>query len=99
MNVDRWKMQFRTSDGGTVEPVVTQFESDKIPVTLVELAGEYKGMGMVNWSKDQLFLCAIVQTPGEMVFVRFVGPVGTVEPNRGDFMNMIQNIQRIEPEK
>jgi hypothetical protein len=99
MNITRWKTQFRQSSGEPVEPIVTELEADGLPITLVEFAGEYKGMGMVNWARQQLFLCAVVHTPGEMVFVRFVGPAGTVEPNRADYMNMIRNLKRIEPEK
>lgn len=98
-NIDRWRMQFRESGGGRVEPIITELESDSVPITLVEFAGEYKGMGMVNWAKDQIFLCAIVHTPGEMIFIRFVGPAGTVEPNRVAFMNMLQSLKPVEPEK
>lgn len=98
-NIDRWKTQFRNSDGTPVEPKITPLESDGMPITLVEFAGEYRGMGMVSFTPGQLFLCAIVQTPTQQIFIRLVGPAGTVEPNREAYMDMIRNLKRVEPEK
>jgi len=98
-NIERWKGQFRTSDMQEVEPKVEKFEADGMPVTVVEFAGEYSGMSTTNFTPDQLFLAAIVEAPGGQIVIRFVGPTGTVEPNRGAFMDMIHGLHRVEPQK
>ena len=100
-NIARWKGQFRDAAGtpSAVEPKVTKFEVADMPVTIVELAGQYKGMGMIDYAPDQLFLTAIVQAPINQIFVKFVGPRKTVEANREAFMAMIKGLHRVEPEK
>lgn len=98
-NIQRWKMMFHDPNGGAVEPKVSNLEADGMPITLVEFAGEYRAMGSPNFTPNQLFLCAVVESPDGQIFIRFVGPAGTVEPNRADFMNMIRNLKKVEPEK
>ena len=98
-NIQRWKGQFKSADGKPVEPKTTKLEADGVPITLVELAGSYQGMGSPSFVPDQLFLDAIVETPGEMLFIRFVGPTATVEANRDAFMDMVRGLRRAEPEK
>jgi hypothetical protein len=98
-NIQRWKGQFKSADGKPVEPKIVKFEADGVPITLVELAGSYQGMGAPSFVPDQLFLDAIVETPGEMIFIRFVGPTATVEANRDAFMDMVRGLRKAEPEK
>lgn len=98
-NIARWKTQFRSSDGSPAEAKVSTLESDGMPITVVEFAGEYRGMGMASFKPGQIFLCAIVQAPAGQIFVRFIGPSGTIEPNREPFMAMIRNLKKVDPEK
>jgi hypothetical protein len=95
MNIDRWAGQFRSPDGGPVEPIVSRFESDEMPITLVELAGAYQGMGMDSFRPDHLFLSAIIEAPIGKVYVRFVGPARTVQANREAYLGMLQELRRI----
>jgi hypothetical protein len=98
-NIERWKGQFRNKEGGPVEPTrVHKVEADGMPITLVEFAGDYRGMSGV-FSPDQLFITAIVEAPTGQIFIRFVGPSATVETNRQPFMEMIQGIKQVEAEK
>lgn len=98
-NIERWKGQFRNPDGSPVEPrSVTNLEADGMPVTIVEFAGEYRGMSGF-FTPDQLFLTAIVEAPSGQVFIRFVGPTATVETNREEFMEMVRGLQITEAQK
>ena len=65
-----------------------------LPVTHVELAGEWKEMGSVSFKPDQVFLMAIVEAPVGRVFIRFAGQTETVEANRDAFMEMILGLRR-----
>jgi hypothetical protein len=100
-NIARWKSQFRDSAGtvGAVEPKITKLEAAGMPTTLVEFAGEYKGMGMSNFAQDQLFMTAVIDAEPQQIFVRFVGPHKTVEVNRQAFMDMLKGLHRVEAEK
>jgi hypothetical protein len=94
-NIERWQHQFRPGpDGAPPEPIVENFEVDGMPVTLVELAGEWMKMGQSWYTKDQLFIAAIVQTPQGSVFIRFAGQTATVEENRKAFRQMVDGLRR-----
>lgn len=98
-NVERWKTQFRAAGGGPVEAKIEKLDADGIPVTVVELAGEYKGMGAVSFAPDQIMISAIVEAPTGQFFLTLVGPAATIESNRQAYMEMIRGIRRTEPEK
>ena len=94
-NISRWRMQFQVTDSGDVpEPKIDRFEVDSMPVTLVELTGEWMEMGTVSFTPDQVFLSAIVEAPVGKVFIRFTGPTATVEANREDFTAMLRGLRR-----
>ena len=94
-NIQRWRTQFQVTDSGDLpEPKIDRFEVDSMPVTLVELAGEWQEMGSVSFTLDQLFLSAIVEAPVGKVFIRFTGQTATVEANREAFMQMIRGLRR-----
>jgi hypothetical protein len=95
-NIERWKNQFRSPDGYEVEPTIEEFEVDSMPVTYVELAGEWMQMGAAWYTRDQLFLAAIVDAPAGRIFIRFAGDDRTVEHNREPFMEMIHGLRRVD---
>lgn len=88
-NIERWRSQFTTADGGPVEPVIRTSMAGGLPVTLVELRGSYArsvGMGQrVDAQPDQTLLAAIVETPKGNLFVQLHGPTATVAAARADF--------------
>jgi hypothetical protein len=94
-NIERWQYQFKAGPDGTPpEPIVESFEVDGMPVTLVELAGEWMKMGQSWYTKDQLFIAAIVETTEGSVFIRFAGQTATIEQNRQAFRQMIDGLRR-----
>ena len=94
-NISRWRTQFQVTDSGDLpEPKIDRFDVDSMPVTLVELVGEWQEMGTVSFTPDQVFLMAIVEAPVGRVFIRFAGQTATVEANREDFMAMIRGLRR-----
>lgn len=95
-NVDRWKNQFRSADGYEVEPIVDEFEIDSMPVTFVELEGEWMQMGASWYTPNQLFLAAIIDAPAGRIFIRFAGDQKTIEHNRDSFMEMVHGLRRVD---
>jgi hypothetical protein len=98
-NIARWTGQFLSSDDKPVEPKVEEFESDGLPVTLVELAGKYRNQGAGWYTDDQILLGAIVERSSGNIFIRFVGDAATVDANREAFKEMLKGLRQIEPEK
>ncbi|MHC4414517.1 MAG: hypothetical protein ACYS0G_04455 [Planctomycetota bacterium] len=94
-NIARWQSQFKPQPDGTpTEPRIDGLEADGMPVTLVELAGEWQQMNTTWYQPDQLFLAAIVEAPTGNVFIRLTGQTATVEANRGAFMDMVEGLRK-----
>jgi hypothetical protein len=94
-NIERWQYQFRPGPNGVPpEPIVESIEVAGMPVTVVELAGDWMKMGQNWYTKDQLFIAAIVETSDGSVFIRFAGQTATVEQNRDAFRLMIDGLRR-----
>jgi hypothetical protein len=83
-NIDRWKSQFKPSDGK-----VTKLTVHGLAVTRIDISGEYSGMGgpmAQSPSKaGYRLLGAIVEGPGGNLFIKFTGPTKTVTANQQKF--------------
>ena len=92
MNIGRWVGQFRDADGEPVEASVTTKEIGSLTVTRVETAGSYQSMGAAAPRTGQAQIGAIIQAPGRRVFVRLVGPEGTVLASKEAFDAMLDGV-------
>jgi hypothetical protein len=83
-NIDRWKGQFKPSDGK-----VTKLTVHGLPVTRIDISGEYSGMGgpMAQGPAKAGYrlLGAIVEGSAGNLFIKFTGPVKTVAANQQKF--------------
>jgi hypothetical protein len=83
-NIDRWKGQFKGGDAK-----VTKMTVHGLPVTRIDISGEYSGMGgpMVQSASKAGYrlLGAIVEGPGGNLFIKFTGPLKTVAANQQKF--------------
>lgn len=92
-NIDRWRGQFEENP----EAKKSDKEVNGLKVTVVELAGTFKGGGpMMGGSgepkKDWMMLAAIVPTSPQMHFFKLTGPKKTVEAARADFDVLVGSI-------
>ncbi|MCH2136454.1 MAG: hypothetical protein MK101_07720 [Phycisphaerales bacterium] len=88
-----WSKQFRTG----VIPAQPGHETRDVAgrkVHLVELAGEFTGMGGGWHRPDHRQITAVLDGPEHTVVIRLLGPQDTVEANRAAFMRMIEGIRR-----
>ncbi len=92
-NIEVWTGAFRSSTRGPVVPTVDRFDVAGMPVTLVELAGEFKKTGAPAFSRDQVFMCAIVEAPSGPIYIRIFGQTATVERNREAYMELIRGLR------
>ena len=91
-NIDRWKQQFRSTQGGPPKPVVESKVVNGLSITLVDLEGEYLGMGGGFHKADYRMIVSIVETIDRSVFIKLLGPSPTVAANRSGYMTLIDNL-------
>jgi len=91
-NIDRWKQQFRSTQGGPPQPVVESKVVNGLSITLVDLEGEYLGMGGGFHKADYRMIVSIVETIDRSVFIKLLGPSTTVTANRSGYMTLIDNL-------
>lgn len=91
-NIERWAQQFRSTEGGPSQPEVESKIVNGLNVTLVDISGEYLGMGGGFHKKDYRMVVSIVETPNRSVFIKLLGPRPTVTANREGYMKLIENL-------
>ena len=96
-NIARWQSQFTTGDGGVADPSVETMTVSGMPVTVVELRGDYaRGVGMgpaASPEPDQILLATIVETPRGNVYIQLYGPAQAVAAQRKAYLHFIRNLK------
>lgn len=95
-NISRWTSQFRSTDGGPAPAETTTMTVGTMPVTLMEIHGEYMGMGGAWHKADQRMLVSMVQAPAGSVFVKLLGPDDTVLANKDAYIEFIQGLKPLK---
>jgi hypothetical protein len=87
-NIERWKGQF-TNAGKPAAAVVSKRTTHGIPLTTIDVSGEYSGLGGPLAASKPVpgyrLLGAIVEGPSGNIFVKFTGPAKTVAANKSKF--------------
>ncbi|HEV8416252.1 MAG TPA: hypothetical protein VGQ49_21850 [Bryobacteraceae bacterium] len=98
-NIDRWEGQFKATGGKPAPTKVTKTTIHGLPVTTIDVSGEYSGMAgpaataPVRASGYRL-LGAIVEGPGGNVFIKFTGPAKTVAANQPKFQRLLDSFEK-----
>ncbi len=96
-NITRWQTQFSTPQGGRVEAKVEKLEVSNMPVTIVELNGNYArsiGMGSAeNGMAQQTLLASIVETAQGNVTIQLYGDTATVAARHKAYITFIRSIR------
>jgi hypothetical protein len=99
-NLERWKNQVHGPDGKPAAAQTARRTVRGLTITTLDTAGEYSGMGGPMAAQRAVpgyrLLGAIVEGPGGNVFVKFAGPMKTVDANRQKFEQLLASFQ---PEK
>ena len=98
MNIARWASQFTDSKGAPVKPVISESVINSMPVTRIELNGNYSrgvGMGTTEGAvkANQTLLAAIITTPAGNVTIHFFGPQASVKKQRESFESVLKSIR------
>lgn len=97
-NIERWKGQFRGAAGKPPAAKVAKRTSRGIPITTIDVSGEYTGMGGPMARERTAvpgyrLLGAVVEGPRGNVFVKFTGPAKTVAANQQKFEQLLASVQ------
>src|SRR5579862_2287195 len=98
-NIDRWEGQFKTPGGKSAPAKVTKITIHGLPVTTIDVSGEYSGMaGPTATAPVRVpgyrLLGAIVENPSGNVFIKFVGPAKTMAANQPKFQQLIDSFEK-----
>jgi hypothetical protein len=98
-NLDRWKGQFETPDGGPAKAKVTQQKIAGCDVHLLDISGTFKDKPPFSGTEVKragyrMFAAIIVSKDQGNYFVKFYGPQRTVTENEKAFANMIDSLER-----
>ena len=98
-NVERWKGQFRQPGGKPVEVKPGRRTIHGLAVTTVDISGEYSGMGGPVAAEKSVksgyrLLGAIVEGPGENIFLKFTGPAKTIAANQKKFEQLLESFDK-----
>jgi hypothetical protein len=90
-NIDRWEGQFKTADG--------KITIHGLPVTTIDVSGEYSGMGGPTATAPALvsgyrLLGAIIESPGGNIFIKFTGLAKTVTTNQPKFQQLLNSFEK-----
>ena len=98
-NLDRWKGQFQTQDGKPAAAKVAKSAIHGLPVTTIDVSGEYSGMaGPLATAPGRVsgyrLLGAIIESPGGNVFIKFTGPAKTMALNQPKFHQLLDSFEQ-----
>ena len=96
-NLDRWTGQF-TAGGKPATAKVTKITIHGLPVTTIDVSGEYSGMAGPAAAPvpatGYRLLGAIVESPGGNVFIKFTGPARTMAANQPKFQQLLDSFEK-----
>ncbi len=98
-NVERWKGQFRRSDGKPVDVKAGKRTIHGMAVTTLDISGDYSGMGGPMAASKSVqsgyrLLGAIVKGPGGNIFLKFTGPAKTIAANQKKFEQLLDSFDK-----
>jgi len=98
-NLERWKGQMQTADGKPADAKIAKRTIHGLPVTTIESSGTYTGAAGPTATEKIIkpgyqLLGAIVEGPGGNIFIKFAGPVKTVEANRAKFEGLLASFDK-----
>ncbi len=97
-NIDRWEGQFKGPGGKAAPAKVARIDVHGLPVTTIDVSGEYSGMGgptaTAPVASNYRLLGAIVEGPGGNVFIKFTGPAKIMAANQAKFRQLLDSFEK-----
>lgn len=99
-NMGRWEGQFKTPDGKPARAKVTRSIIHGLPVTTIDVSGEYSDMAGPTATTPIVvsgyrLLGAIIEGPDGNVFIKFTGPATTMAASQAKFQQLIDSFEKV----
>jgi hypothetical protein len=91
--IDQWTGQFERPGGGTASRRIERREVHGIPLTIVDLTGNYMAGAKANPKAGFRMLAAIAETETGAWFFRLLGPEDTVSIWEPSFQSFLETIE------
>ncbi|MDP7009448.1 MAG: hypothetical protein QGI78_07750 [Phycisphaerales bacterium] len=92
VHVERWKSSFRSTGGGPVRPIIATRTIAGFPSTIVEITGEYMGIG-ASWHRaNYTMLIAFITYDKGNIMIRLLGPNETIELERRTWEQVLDGV-------
>jgi hypothetical protein len=96
-NMERWNGQFLTASGQTAPAQIKKRVIHGLPVTTIDVSGAYTGMAGPTAQSTAMpgyrLLGAVIEDPGGNIFLKFTGPVRTVNANAAIFERLLASFE------
>jgi hypothetical protein len=90
-NIERWKSHFRSDGGAPVRPIVSTTNIAGFQATLIEINGEYMGLGASWHHYDYTMLISLIEYEKGNLFLRLLGPAETINAHRNAWNHLLEN--------
>lgn len=91
-NIDRWKNHFRSDRGGPVRPIISKTIVGGLPTTIIEINGEYMGIG-ASWHRyNYTMLIALIEYEKGDIFLRLLGSKQSIDVHRNSWERFLEQI-------
>ena len=95
-NIERWKKHFRSNEGGPVRAIISETIVAGLPTTVVEISGEYMGMG-ASWHRyNYTMRIALIEFEEGNIFLKLLGPTETISLHQNEWNSFLDSITFIE---
>jgi hypothetical protein len=91
-NVERWIGQVQLPEGAT--PITESFEVDGIPVTWIDLSGEFRGMQQAPQAGWRMLGAAFDGEPRDF-YVKLTGPAAALSQIEDEFRGFVKSVRLV----
>jgi len=89
-NIERWIGQVRLPEGAT--PISESFEVDGIPVTWIDLSGEFSGMQQAPQADWRMLGAAFSGAPRDF-YIKLTGPASAISQVEEEFRGFVNSVR------
>jgi hypothetical protein len=92
-HIARWKLLFRSNEGGPIIPIVSKFTFGEVEATQVEFRGEYMGAGGAWHLPHYALLVVSMKSDDGTTHFKLTGPESTLKANLTALHTLLSEVE------
>ena len=97
-HISRWKLLFRSNEGGPIIPDIKTRTFSSIDATMIEFHGEYMGAGGAWHLSKYSLLVVLLENDSITTHIKMTGPISTIDSNRDALHTLLSKIEKTDTE-